>query len=161
MALSFEEQLNAITNRFRSVPGGLMPLLHAVKDEFGHVPPGAVATIAKSMNLSRAEVHGVISFYHDFHTSPRGQNTVQICRAEACQAMGSRILEEHAKQKLGIDYGETTLDDNVSLEPVYCLGNCACAPSIRINDDVHARVTPERFDKLLATLGNVTSAGEG
>jgi formate dehydrogenase subunit gamma len=150
MALSFEEQLNAITSRFKTLPGGLMPLLHAVKNEFGHVPPGAVAAIAKSMNLSRAEVHGVISFYHDFHTSPRGQTTVQVCRAEACQAMGSRQLEEHVKQKLRIDYGETTLDNKYTLEPVYCLGNCACAPSIRINDDIHARVSPERFDQLLA-----------
>jgi formate dehydrogenase subunit gamma len=149
MALSFEEQLNAITNRFKAVPGGLMPLLHAVKGEFGHVPPGAVAAIAKSMNLSRAEVSGVISFYHDFHTSPRGDTTVQVCRAEACQAMGSRELEEHVKQVLGVDYGETTLDNKYTLEPVYCLGNCACAPSVRIGDAVHARVSPARFDQLL------------
>ncbi len=150
MALSFEEQLNAIINRFRDVPGGLMPLLHAVQDEFGHVPPESVAVMAKALNLSRAEVHGVISFYHDFRTSPRGQITVQLCRAEACQAMGSRQLEVYAKQRLEIDFGETTGDGKYTLEPVYCLGNCACAPSVRIGDDIYARVSADRFDQLLA-----------
>jgi formate dehydrogenase subunit gamma len=153
MALSFEEQLNAITNRFQTTPGGLMPLLHEVRNTFGHVPSEAVKPIAKAMNLSRAEVHGVISFYHDFHTSPQCRTTVQVCRAEACQAMGSRQLENHAKQKLGVDFGETTENKEFTLEPVYCLGNCACGPSVRINDDVHARVSADRFDRLLELYG--------
>ena len=101
------------------------------------------------MGLSRAEVHGVIGFYHDFHVSPGGETTIHLCPAEACQAMGSRALEAHVKARLGIDYGETTADGKYRLEPVYCLGNCSCAPSVRIDDDVHARVSPDTFDQLV------------
>jgi formate dehydrogenase subunit gamma len=153
MALSSEERLSAIIDRHRAVPGGLMPLLHAVQQEFGHVPPDAVPVIARGMNLSRAEVHGVISFYHDFSTRPRGRTTVHICRAEACQAMGARELEAHARERLGVEFGETTADGKFTLEPVYCLGNCACAPSVRMGDDVFARVSPGRFDELIEQAG--------
>lgn len=146
---SFKEQLDSLIKQYQSVPGGLMPLLHAVQHAFGHVPPESVAAMAAGMGLSRAEVHGVISFYHDFHTEPQGRNTVQICRAEACQAVGARQLETHAKRRLGVDFGETTADGAFTLEPVYCLGNCACGPSVRIGDDVYARVTGDRFDQLL------------
>jgi formate dehydrogenase subunit gamma len=104
------------------------------------------------MSLSRAEVHGVISFYHDFRTEPVGEQLVHLCRAEACQAMGSRELEQHARQRLGVDFGETTADGRFTLEAVYCLGNCACSPSIRIGDEVHARVSPGKFDELIARL---------
>jgi formate dehydrogenase subunit gamma len=149
MAQSMEEKIVSLTGKFASVPGGLLPLMHAVQGEFGHVPRDAVPLIAKGMGLSRAEVHGFIGFYHDFRTEPRGETTIHLCRAEACQAMGSRELEAHAKTRLGVDYGETTADGRFTLEPVYCLGNCACSPSIRIGDDVHARVTPGRFDKLV------------
>jgi formate dehydrogenase subunit gamma len=135
--------------KYADVQGGLLPLLHAIQASLGHIPKDSVAQIARGMNLSRAEVHGVISFYHDFHDSPRGQKTVQVCRAEACQAMGSRKLEMHVKARLGIDFGETTPDGRFSLEPVYCLGNCACSPSVRIGDDVFARVDAARFDQLL------------
>jgi len=135
--------------KYADVRGGLLPLLHAIQASLGHIPKDSVAQIARGMNLSRAEVHGVISFYHDFHDSPRGQKTVQVCRAEACQAMGSRKLEMHVKARLGIDFGETTPDGRFSLEPVYCLGNCACSPSVRIGDDVFARVDAARFDQLL------------
>jgi len=137
---------------FRGEPGGLLPLLHAVQDAIGYIPPASVAAIARAMNLSRAEVHGVISFYHDFRSEPGGQHTLQICRAEACQAMGARALEAHAKTTLNIDYGETTADGRITLEPVYCLGNCACSPSVRIDDAVHARVDAPRLDALLAAL---------
>ncbi len=130
--------------------GALMPVLHAIQARLGHVPAEAVPLIATGLNLSRAEVHGVITFYHDFRSAPRGETTIHLCRAEACQAMGARALEAHAKAVLGIDYGGTTPDGRYSLEPVYCLGNCACSPSLRIGDEVHARVTPERFDALLA-----------
>ena len=130
-------------------PGGLLPLLHEVQASLGHVPKDHVAEIARGMGLSRAEVHGVISFYHDFHDQPRGQTTIHLCRAEACQAMGSRKLEAHVKARLGIGFGDTTADGRFSLEPVYCLGNCACSPSIRIGDDVFARVDAKRFDQLL------------
>jgi formate dehydrogenase subunit gamma len=127
--------------------------LHAIQGELGYVPESTVPAIATGLNLSRAEVHGVISFYHDFKTHPVGRHRVQICRAEACQSMGSRQLEAHAKQALGIDYHETTADGSISLEPVYCLGNCACSPSVRINDDIVARVDTARFDELVAKLG--------
>ena len=149
MAFSSTDQIESLVGGFADVPGGLLPLLHAVQEEFGHVPASAVPLIAKGMGLSRAEVHGMISFYHDFRTEPRGETTIHLCRAEACQAMGSRALEAHAKARLGVDYGETTSDGRFTLEPVYCLGNCACSPSVRIGDDVHARVTPDRFDKLV------------
>ncbi len=138
--------------RFSAVPGGLLPLLHAVQEALGYVPPESVPDIAAAFNLSRAEVHGVISFYHDFRTAPGGRHRVQICRAEACQAMGARDLESHVQASLGIAYGETTPDGAVSLEPVYCLGNCACAPSVRIDDEVHARVDAAAIDALLASL---------
>jgi formate dehydrogenase subunit gamma len=149
---STEQQARTIDGliaQFRPVPGGLMPLLHAVQHAIGYIPHDSVKQIAKGMGLSRAEVHGVISFYHDFRTEPAGELTIHICRAEACQAMGARELEVHAKTALGVDYGQTTEDGRYTLQPVYCLGNCACTPSIRIGDEVYARVTPERFDKLV------------
>jgi formate dehydrogenase subunit gamma len=138
--------------QYRDMPGGLLPLLHAIQAAIGYVPTESVAEIAAALNLSRAEVHGVISFYHDFRSEPAGRHVLQICRAEACQAMGSRALEAHAKNTLGIDYGDTTADGAISLQPVYCLGNCACSPSVRIDDDVHARVDAQRLDALLAAL---------
>ncbi len=138
--------------KFAHIAGGLLPLLHEVQASLGHIPKDTVAAIASGMGLSRAEVHGVISFYHDFHDQPRGQTCIQVCRAEACQAMGSRVLEQHVKARLGIDYGGTTADGRFSLEPVYCLGNCACSPSVRIADKVYARVNAERFDTLLEDL---------
>ena len=150
-----DQVLAELLDRYCDTPGGLLPLLHAIQDRFGHIPPDSVPAIATALNLSRAEVHGVISFYHDFRTNPGGRHRVQICRAEACQAMGSRSLEAHARSSLGIDFGETTADGAVTLEPVYCLGNCACSPSVRIDERVHARVTTERFDALVAGLRDV------
>jgi formate dehydrogenase subunit gamma len=141
--------VSAAVQKYADTPGGLLPLLHEIQADLGYVPKDSVALIAKGMGLSRAEIHGVISFYHDFHYQPRGQKTIHLCRAEACQAMGSRKLEAHVKSRLGIEYGGTTPDGRFSLEPVYCLGNCACSPSIRIGDDVFARVDADRFDELL------------
>ena len=138
--------------KYADVPGGLMPLLHDIQASLDYVPKESVAAIASGMCLSRAEVHGVVSFYHDFHYESRGQTTIHLCRAEACQAMGSRKLEQHVKSRLGIDFGGTTADGRFSLEPVYCLGNCACSPSIRIGDDVHARVDAAHFDRLLEEI---------
>ena len=126
--------------------------LHSLQEKLGFIPAEAVPMIALAMNLSRAEVQGVIGFYHDFRTEPGGEHMVQLCRAEACQAMGSRDLELHVKQRLGIDFGETTDDGMFTLEPVYCLGNCACAPSIRINEGTHARISASQFDQLIAGL---------
>ncbi|MBC8381002.1 MAG: formate dehydrogenase subunit gamma [Pseudomonadales bacterium] len=153
--------IDQLIEQFKSLPGGLMPLLHAVKHDVGYIPDDSVEQIAKGFNLSRAEVHGVISFYHDFNTSPTGQHCVQICRAEACQSMGSRQIEAHAKKSLGIEYGETTKDGKVTLQPVYCLGNCACSPSIRIDDDIHARVSAASFDQLMAELRSPATTHAG
>lgn len=150
--MNMQERLgraSEITTSLASKPGALLPVLHAIQDEFSFIPAEVVPVIAKILNLSRADVHGVISFYDLFRTKPAGKKIVFICRAESCQAMGSRELEVHAKIVLGIDYHETTADGAVSLEPVYCLGNCACSPAIMINEQVHSRVTPESFDRLV------------
>ena len=141
--------VSRIAGRHVARPGGLLPALHAIQDELGHIPPEAVPTVAGVFNISRAEVHGVISFYHLFRTTPPGRRTLYLCRAEACQAMGARALEKHTKQRLGIGFHETTADRRISLEPIYCLGNCACSPAVMIDDFVYGRVTPERLDALL------------
>jgi formate dehydrogenase subunit gamma len=152
MSDSLEQKINEIVDGLCLLEGALLPILHAVQDKLGYIPSSSVPILSRRLNLSRAEIHGVISFYHDFRTEPGGTHTVQICRAEACQAMGSRQLETHAKLALGVGFGATTEDGRVTLEPVYCLGNCACAPSIRIDDRVHARVDNQRFDQLINTL---------
>jgi formate dehydrogenase subunit gamma len=141
--------LDAIEPR-KALPGALLPILHAVQDALGYVPHDAVPLIASSLNLSRADVHGVVSFYHYFRSAPAGRCVVQVCRAESCQAMGSTALEAHAKAALGIDWHETTRDGAVTLEPVYCLGNCALSPAVMIDGELHGRVTPEAFDDLVA-----------
>lgn len=135
----------------RDKPGALLPILHAVQDTLGYVPPESLALIAHELNLTRAEVHGVVTFYHHFRSAPPGRQIVHICRAEACQALGARALEAHAKQTLGIDFHETTGDGAITLEPVYCLGNCGCGPSVLVgHDELHARVTPAAFDEMVA-----------
>lgn len=152
MAAETDSRITAILDRLGNLPGALLPVLHEIQHEIGHIPPAAVPAIARALNLSRAEVHGVISFYTHFRTAPVGAHLIQLCRAEACQAVGSRELEAHVKARLGIDYDATSEDGKVTLEPVYCLGNCACGPSLQIDDRLHARVTPQRFDALLAGL---------
>ncbi|MEY2700513.1 MAG: hypothetical protein RIQ52_1268 [Pseudomonadota bacterium] len=141
----------------KTMPGALLPILHAIQNQIGWIPGEAVTDIAEALNLSRAEVHGVISFYHYFLTTPPGKHVLYLCRAEACQAMGSENLEAHVREKLGIDYHETTADGQFTLEPMYCLGNCACSPSLMINRNVHGRVTPERFDAIISELREYTA----
>ncbi|MBT8048176.1 MAG: formate dehydrogenase subunit gamma [Xanthomonadales bacterium] len=145
---------NAVARHQHSL-GPLLPVLHAIQETFGFIPRDAVPLVAGALNLSRAEIHGVIGFYHDYRTEPAGEHTLHLCRAEACQATGAAELELHARERLGIDFGETTPDGRFTLEPVYCLGNCACAPAIRINDDTFARVSIEKFDRLIAELESV------
>lgn len=155
MPLTAEQITRAVQlsiDKLIAKPGALLPILHDIQDTLGYIPPSAVPQIATALNQSNAEIHGVISFYHQFRTHPVGKHNVEICRAEACQAMGSRSLEAHAKRALGVDYHQTTTDGAIYLEPVYCLGNCACSPSVRIGNRVHARVTPERFDALMDEL---------
>jgi len=133
-----------IAEAHRQTPGGLMPALHAVQDALGHVPDAAVPILAESFNLSRAEVHGVVTYYHHFRREPAGRHVVQVCRAEACQACGAEALLANAEKQLqGCD---------VTLEPVYCLGLCASSPAIQIDDKLHARVTPQRLQALLSQL---------
>ena len=138
-----------IARRHVARPGGLLPALHAIQDELGYVPAEAVPSVAEVFNISRAEVHGVISFYHLFRTTPPGRRTLYLCRSAACQAMGARALERHAAERLGIGFHETTPDGRISLEPIFCLGNCACSPAVMIDDFVYGRVTPQRLDALL------------
>ena len=144
-----ETLIREIATQHAARPGPLLLILHAIQDELGFVPKESVPVVAEILNVSRAEVHGVISFYHLLRDTPPGRQTLYLCRAEACQAMGARSLERHAKEKLGVGYHETTADGRYSLEPIYCLGNCACSPAIMIDDFVYGRVTPERFDELV------------
>lgn len=142
----------AIIEEYKSKPGALLPLLHAIQDRFSYIPEEAVGLIANALKQSRAEVHGVISFYHHFRTKQPGRHVVEVCRAEACQALGARRLEAYAKSVLGVDYHQTTADNNITLEPVYCLGNCSCGPSVRVGDEVYADVDTQRFDELVDGL---------
>jgi formate dehydrogenase subunit gamma len=153
-ALSFEHQesVRRIAGDLKGRPGPLIEVLHAIQAELGYVPPAAVPLVASELNLSRAEVHGVVSFYHFFRSTPPGVHTVSVCRAESCQAVGGEALAAHARQRLGVDFHETTPDGRFSLEPVYCLGNCACSPAVMIDGQLYGRVSPERFDALLADV---------
>jgi formate dehydrogenase subunit gamma len=151
-AMSGIDASNAVKSILASQPTEpeyLLPVLHAIQDAIGFIPPAQVADIAQAFNLSRAEVHGVISFYHYFRVSPPARHVVQICRAESCQSMGAEALLAHAKKTLGCELHEKNADGNFSLEPVYCLGQCATSPAIMIDDKMHAKVTPARFDKLI------------
>jgi formate dehydrogenase subunit gamma len=130
--------------------GPLLPILHALQEHFGYVDPQAVPLIAKRLNLSRADVHGVVTFYKDFRSEPAGAVRVQVCRAEACQAMGGHELAEHAKRAMGVDFGGTTSDRAATLDQVFCLGNCALAPSVVVDGQLHGRVDPARFDAVLS-----------
>ena len=134
----------------KHLPGALLPVLHGIQDAVGHIPREAVDEIARALNLSRAEVHGVVTYYHHFRSEPAGQHVVQICRAEACQAMGAQALWDHACLRLGRNGHGTTQDGVFTLEPVYCLGLCASSPAMAVDEKVHARVGPAKFDRVLA-----------
>jgi len=129
----------------RDLPGALLPILHEIQDAVGHIPPEAVPLIAGELNLSRAEVHGVIGYYAHFRQTPAGRHVVRVCCAEACQAVGGEALAEHARTRLA--------GSEITLESVYCLGLCACGPSLQVDETtLHALVTPEKFDALVAAL---------
>ena len=144
------EAIRRIVAELRDRPGPLLEVLHGIQAALGHVPGEAIPLVAEGLNLSRAEVHGVVTFYHHFRSAPAGRHVVQVCRAESCQAMGAEALAEHARRRLGVDFHHSTPDGHFSLEPVYCLGNCACSPAVMIDGELHGRVTPERLDALLA-----------
>jgi formate dehydrogenase subunit gamma len=133
----------------RAMPGGLLPLLHAVQDDLGYIPEESYATIATALNLSVAEVHGVVSFYHHFRTHVPGRHVLQVCRAESCQAMGCTALEEHLKTRLNVDYHQTTADGAITLEPVYCLGNCALSPAVMMDNELYGRVSAAQIDQIV------------
>jgi formate dehydrogenase subunit gamma len=153
-SLNAEQRSAVVTacTRLGGLPGALLPILHAVQEALGFVPKDSIPLIARELNLSVAEVHGVVSFYHYFRQEQPGRHVVHLCRAEACQALGARALEAHAKAHLKIDFHGTTADGAISLEPVYCLGNCALGPSLMIDEQLKGRVTPERFDALMTQL---------
>ena len=143
-------QVGAILANRIDGPDQLLPTLHAIQDAVGFIPPDTVPAIAQAFNLSRAEVHGVFTFYHDFRHEPAGQHVLKICRAEACQAAGVDALVARAENKLGIKLGSTTPDQRVTLEPIYCLGLCATAPSAMLDGRVVGRLDEKRLDALVA-----------
>lgn len=145
-------RVEEILVRHQGMEGALLPILHALQAEFGHVPQQALPVVAKALNLSGAEVHGVMSFYHDFRAAPAGRHVVKLCRAEACQAMGADPLAEHAKARLGLDWHETSTDGAVTLEPIFCLGLCACGPAAMVDGKLLGRVDAARLDALVEGL---------
>ena len=133
----------------RALPGALLPVLHAIQDALGYIPPDSVPRIAHALNLSQAEVYGVITFYHDFRSSPPGRHVLKLCRAEACQSMGSEALAARLTRRLGIAWKETTPDGALTIEPVYCLGNCALSPALMLDGKLRGRITADALDALV------------
>jgi formate dehydrogenase subunit gamma len=146
------ESISAILERHGGREGPLLPILNDVQDEFGHVPPAAIPVIAKGLNLSRAEVHGVVSFYHDYRETPAGRHVLKVCRAEACQAMGGEELAERLESELRVKFGETAADGSVTLEKVFCLGLCACAPAAMLDGKVVGRLDASKVEAIATAV---------
>jgi formate dehydrogenase subunit gamma len=146
------ERAHARIKELETLPGALLPILHALQEDFGYVDRSAVPVIADALNISQAEVHGVISFYHDFHTEPHGRHVLKMCRAESCQSMGCDKVIEHVENKLGIKLGETTPDGTLTVEAVYCLGNCSLSPSILLDGKPYGRTSTEMVDFLIDSV---------
>lgn len=142
----------SIARELKDQPGALLLILRRLQDELGWVPEECVPILADALNLSRAEVHGVVTFYHDFRHQPPGRHVIRLCRAESCQAMGAVGLARHIKDRLGIDFGQTTADGKITLDAVFCLGNCACSPAMTVDDDIYGRVSTGAIDDLIAAL---------
>ena len=140
----------AIVSELKGLEGPLLPILHEIQAEFGYVPQESLPVIARELNLSRAEVHGVVTFYHDFRDHPTGRHVLKLCRAEACQSMCGDAVAERIKTLLGIDFHQTTLDGAVTLEPIYCLGLCSCAPAAMFDGEVHGRIDADLAKDLIA-----------
>jgi formate dehydrogenase subunit gamma len=147
-AWSAERASEIIASRVH-MEGAVLPILHAMQETFGCVPDAAVPLIAEALNLSRAEVHGTVTFYHDFRKAPPGRRVLKLCRAESCQAAGGDRLVSRAEEKLGVEMGETTADARVTLEPVYCLGLCHSSPAAMLDKDVYGLLDEEKLDRLL------------
>jgi formate dehydrogenase subunit gamma len=144
--------VDGVVEQYADTPGGLLPILHGVQHALGYIPSEAVPRIAAALNLSRAEVHGVVSFYHEFRAEPAGRHTLKICRAESCQAMGADALVAAATKRAGAALGGTSADGQLTVEPIFCLGLCALSPAIVLDDELHARMTPAHLDALLDAL---------
>jgi formate dehydrogenase subunit gamma len=143
------QRVEDILARHQGREGALLPILHDIQADFGHVPQTALPVIAKALNLSRAEVHGVVSFYHDFREAPAGRHVVKLCRAEACKSVGADRVADHAKAALGLDWHDTAKDGSVTLEPVFCLGLCACGPAALVDGRLIGRVDEAAIDALV------------
>jgi formate dehydrogenase subunit gamma len=146
------ERTAAVIDELKGLEGPLLPILHGLQEEFGHVPQEALPLVAKALNISNAEVHGVVTFYHDFRREPAGRHVLKLCQAEACQSMGSEAIAAQVKQLLGIGFHETAKDGSVTLEPVYCLGLCACAPSAMLDGEPIGRLDAGRLDEIVEAV---------
>jgi formate dehydrogenase subunit gamma len=160
LAPAQRETVLRVVAGLRSQPGALLEILHGVQAALGFIPAEAIPVIAEELNLSRAEVHGVVTFYHYFRHEAPGRQTLRVCQAESCQSMGAEALTAHVKQRLGIGFHETTADGEFTLEPVYCLGNCACSPALMRGEELCGRVTPARFDELMAEWRRAPVSGK-
>ncbi|MGG2395446.1 formate dehydrogenase subunit gamma [Pseudomonas sp. SH1-B] len=141
--------IQRVLEREKDTPGALLPILHAIQEDVGYVPDVAVGEIAHALNLTQAEVRGVISFYHDFRTTAPARHTLRLCLAESCQSRGAKDLAAQVREHLGLNDHGTSEDGQISLRPVYCLGACACSPALELDGQLHARVTPERLQQLV------------
>ena len=142
----------SVIDEFKGLEGPLLPILHGIQEEFGHVPAETLPIIAEALNISRAEVHGVVTFYHDFRSHPAGRHVLKLCRAEACQSMGGDAIAAQIQQLLGIGFHETTKDGSVTLEPVYCLGLCACSPTAMLDGEVIGRLDADKLEEIAAEV---------
>jgi formate dehydrogenase subunit gamma len=145
-------RVEEILSAHKGMEGPLLPILHAIQADFGHIPQAALPLIAQNLNLSKAEVHGVMSFYHDFRETPAGTHMLKLCRAEACKSMGGDRVAAHAQKEMGIEWHETTRDGRITLEPVFCLGLCACAPAAMVDGKLVGRVDEAKIDALIGGL---------
>ncbi|MFJ6674063.1 NAD(P)H-dependent oxidoreductase subunit E [Actinosynnema sp. NPDC091369] len=143
------ERVLAVIEAHRGDRGALLPILHGIQAEFGYVDQSVIPLVAEELNLSRADVHGVVTFYSDFRGEPPGRVTVRLCRAEACRSVGSERLVQHAETAYGVKIGQTTANNAVTLEQVFCLGNCALGPAAQVNGRLHGRLDPARLDGLI------------
>jgi formate dehydrogenase subunit gamma len=145
---SHDALVSEIADAYEGVEGATLPILHRVQEALGYIPDSALPIVAEALNISRAEIYGVVTFYHDFRREPPGRHVVKLCRAEACQAMGGREVAAHLKKRLGVDFGETSPDGRVTLEAVYCLGLCATAPSAMVDGRLVGRIDREKADAI-------------
>jgi len=147
-----ERRTASVIAELKGLEGPLLPILHDIQEEFGYVPAESLPVIAEALNISNAEVHGVVTFYHDYRKAPAGRHVLKVCQAEACQSMGSDAVASKLKQALGIGFHQTSLDGQVTLEPVYCLGLCACAPSAMLDGEVIGRVDDEAIEEIVEAV---------